>query len=268
MRMSTNKKILIFGCGNMAGAMLAGWLAAGVDPSRFVVVDPALEKAPDGVELHRTLPSESDHDAILLGVKPQQLDALKGDLQSVAGPGKVVYSLLAGITLDGLAQAFPDAAAHVRVMPNLAARIRKSPAILTERGLDRAGRDATFALFDHLGSALWLENEEQFNLVTALAGSGPGFVYRFIDALAGAAVDLGLERASADRLALITVEGAARLAGGAGASPGELADRVASPGGMTREGLNVLDDDQVLRRLLTAVLDATAKKGDQLAKNA
>ncbi|MEL6878580.1 MAG: pyrroline-5-carboxylate reductase dimerization domain-containing protein, partial [Pseudomonadota bacterium] len=252
---------------NMAGAMLAGWLAAGVDSSRFVVVDPALQHAPDGVDLHRAIPNKSDHDAVLLGVKPQQLDALTDELQAITGPGVTIYSLLAGVTLDGLVDAFPEARAHVRVMPNLAARIRKSPVILAERGLDEAARKATFTLFDHLGSALWLESEDQFNLVTALAGSGPGFVYRFIDALAGAAVDLGLERASADRLALTMVEGAARLAGGADVSPAQLADRVASPGGMTREGLNVLDEGEALQQLLEAALEATAKKGDELAQN-
>ncbi len=260
-------KVLIFGCGNMAGAMLAGWLAAGVEPSRFVVVDRSMERAPDRVELHREIPQNSDHDAILLGVKPQQLADLRPLLQLAAGPKVAVHSLLAGITLAGLAEAFPDARAHVRVMPNLAARIGKSPVILAQSGLDAAECDAAFALYDHLGSAVWLEDEAQFNLMTALAGSGPGFVYRFIDALAGAATDLGLDRASADRLALTMVEGAASLAGNATGSPGELADQVASPGGMTREGLNVLDDGAALRALLRATLAATAQKGDDLAQS-
>ncbi len=266
--MAYPRKVLIFGCGNMAGAMLAGWLKAGVDPARFVVVDRSLETAPDGVELHRSLPEISDHDAVLLGVKPQHLDALKGELQPVAGPGVVVFSLLAGITLDGLLGAFPNASAHVRVMPNLAVRIGKSPVILAENGLEDAERDAAFSFFDHLGSALWLDNEAHFNLLTALAGSGPGFVYRFIDALAGAATELGLDRGSADRLALTMVEGAAQLAGGADVPPAQLADRVASPGGMTREGLNVLDEQAALQNLLRAALQATASKGDELAKNA
>lgn len=266
--MNTPKKLLMIGCGNMAGSMLAGWLAARLDAARFAVVDPALDQAPGGVTLLRELPDDSDHDAVLLGVKPQQLDGLKGELQAVTGSGVTVFSLLAGITLDGLRSAFPDAKAHVRVMPNLAVKIGKSPVILAESGLDPSEREAAFAFFDQLGSALWLDDEAQFNLLTALAGSGPGFVYRFIDALAGAASDLGLERASADRLALTMVEGAAQLAGSADVSPGELADRVASPGGMTREGLNVLDDGDALRQLLRETLKATANKGDELAQNA
>jgi pyrroline-5-carboxylate reductase len=257
--------LLIIGCGNMGGAMLAGWLAAGESPARFAVLDPALAEAPAGVALFRDAADVPDgHDAVLLGFKPQQLATLGPGLQALTD-GASVYSLLAGITLDQLDVAFPQAAAHVRVMPNLAARINKSPVILAERGLDQARRLAVFALFDRLGSAVWLEDETQFDLVTALAGSGPGFVYRFIDALAGAAIDLGLDKATAQSLALAMVEGAAALAAASDTDPATLADRVASPGGMTREGLNVLDNGDALRRLLTVTLRATRDKGAALS---
>ncbi len=260
--------LLIIGCGNMGGAMLAGWLAAGEPPSRFAVLDPALDGVPDGVALYRDAGAvPGTHDAVLLGFKPQQLSALGPGLQQITA-GKNLCSLLAGITLAQLAAAFPLAAAQLRVMPNLAARIGKSPVILAEAGLDEAGRAAAFALFDRLGTAVWLAHEAQFDLVTALAGSGPGFVYRFIDALAGAAVDLGLEPETAASLALATVEGAALLAAGADVPPAVLADRVASPGGMTREGLNVLDEADALRKLLTETLRATADKGAALSKGA
>lgn len=258
--------LLIIGCGNMGGAMLAGWLAAGESPSRFAVLDPALAEAPASVALTRDAAAvPGTHDAVLLGFKPQQLGALGPGLQGLVA-GRPVFSLLAGITRDQLAAAFPGAAAHVRVMPNLAARIGKSPVILCERGLGEAGRAAAFALFDPLGSAVWLEDEAQFDLVTALAGSGPGFVYRFIDALAGAAVDLGLDAPTAAALALATVEGASALAAASDVGPATLADRVASPGGMTREGLDVLDEGDALRRLLTATLRATRDKGAALSR--
>lgn len=258
--------LLIIGCGNMGGAMLAGWLAAGEEPARFSVLDPALPEAPAGVALYREASAvPGEHDAVMLGFKPQQLAMLGPGLQAVT-EGRIVSSLLAGITLAQLVEAFPQGAAHIRVMPNLAARINKSPVILCQSGLDRAGRAAAFALFDRLGSAVWLEDEANFDLVTALAGSGPGFVYRFIDALGAAAIDLGLDEATAARLALATVEGAAALAAASDVSPAALADRVASPGGMTREGLNVLDKDDALRRLLAATLAATRDKGAALSR--
>lgn len=259
--------LLLIGCGNMGGAMLAGWLAAGEDPARFSVLDPALPEEPEGVALYRDAAEvPGAHDSVLLGFKPQQLGALGPGLQGLT-EGRTVCSLLAGITLDQLAAAFPQGAGHVRVMPNLAARINKSPVILAERGLDADARDAAFSLFDTLGSAVWLGDETQFDLVTALAGSGPGFVYRFIDALAGAAIDLGLDEDTAAALALATVEGASALAAASDASPATLADRVASPGGMTREGLNVLDEDAALRRLLARTLAATRDKGAALSRS-
>ncbi len=262
------QRLLIIGCGNMGGAMLAGWLAAGEPPSRFAVLDPALGAAPDGVALYRDAADAADagHDAVLLGFKPQQLAALGPGLQGLTGPGVTVCSLLAGITLAQLAAAFPDAAAQVRVMPNLAARIGKSPVILTQTGMDDASRKAMLGFYDVLGTALWLEDEAQFDLVTALAGSGPGFVFRFIDALAGAAEELGLDRAIADQLACAMVEGAAALAADADVLPAVLADRVASPGGMTREGLNVLDQDGALQRLMVATLRATRDRGTALSQ--
>ena len=120
--------------------------------------------------------------------------------------------------------------------------------------------------FGQLGSAHWLGDEGQFDLVTALAGSGPGFVYRFIDALAAAACDLGLDEGLAQQLALGMVEGASALAANGDVSPAELADRVASPGGMTREGLNVLDHDKALKKLLVNTLRATRDRGAELAQ--
>jgi pyrroline-5-carboxylate reductase len=259
--------LLIIGCGNMGGAMLAGWLAAGESPSRFAVLDPALPDAPAGVELYREAAEvPGTHDAVLLGFKPQQLGALGPGLQALT-QGVTLCSLLAGITLKQLAFAFPRSAAQVRVMPNLAARINKSPVILAEHGLGVVAREPLFALFDTLGSAVWLADEGQFDLVTALAGSGPGFVYRFIDALAGAAIDLGLDPATASSLALATVEGAAALAAASDIDPATLANRVASPGGMTREGLNVLDEGDALRRLLKDTLRATRDKGAALSQN-
>jgi pyrroline-5-carboxylate reductase len=185
----------------------------------------------------------------------------------LAGRSTTVLSLLAGVELATLAERFPRAAAHVRVMPNLAVALGKAPIALAGRGLDEAGRAALIALMEPLGTPEWVD-EGAFDLVTALAGSGPAFVYRFIDALAEGAAALGLPREQADRLALAMVEGAAALAAASPESPGELAEGVASPGGMTREGLNVLDADGALVELLSETLRAARDRGTQLAEEA
>lgn len=261
--MNSLDNILIVGCGNMGGAMLAGWLAGGLAPSRFTVVDPYLEKAPDGVTLLRELPGGA-FDAILLGVKPQGLDDVAGILSPLAGPDTVLFSILAGVELESLAARFPDAGAIVRIMPNLAAAIGKSPIALADRGLDQAGRDAVTAFMQPLGLPEWFA-ESEFDLVTALAGCGPGFVYRFIDALSRGAASLGLDADQARRLAVATVEGASALASASPHDPAELARRVASPGGSTQKGLDVLDEGDALLRLMTATLKAARDRNAEMA---
>ncbi len=265
--MAAIKQLLIIGYGNMSGAMLAGWLAAGLAPSRFAVLNRSTKTVPEGVMQYRSVEEARKagaHDAIMLGFKPHQLGDVAADFQALAD-AKPVYSLLAGMTLAQLHTAFPNAAAHVRVMPNLASRINKSPIILAETGLTEEQRVATTSFFDMLGNAVWLADESKFDLATALAGSGPGFVYRFIDALAEAGAALGLEPDQASSLAVAMVDGASSLAAVSDISPAALADRVASPGGMTREGMNVLDADKALVDLLTRTLSATRNRGSELS---
>lgn len=256
--------ILIHGCGNMGGAMLAGWLAGGLDPRRFTVVDPFLAEVPAGVTLLRDLP-QGRFDAVLLGIKPQMLDEIAPVLAPQAGQGTVLFSILAGVELSSLAARFPDAGAIVRIMPNLAAAIGKSPMALFGQGLDAQGQAEVTALLDPLGTPEWLAAESEFDLVTALAGCGPGFVYRFIDALAQGAARLGLDPAQAQRLAVATVEGASALAAASPHAPSELARRVASPGGSTQKGLDVLDADGALFRLIEATLVASRDRNAEMA---
>ena len=266
------QNILLVGCGNMAGAMLTGWLAGGIPASRFTVVDPQRGDVPDGVTLLRELP-QGRFDAILLGIKPQGLDDLAPALSGLVGRETVLFSILAGVEFDSLSTRFPEAGAIVRIMPNLAAAIGKSPVALDSRGLDEAGRAAVIALMAPLGTPEWLAGEHLFDAVTALAGCGPAFVYRFIDALATAAVTLGLEEGQSQRLALAMVEGAAQLAAQQAeasppVSPGVLADRVASPGGSTRAGLNVLDADGALARVIAEAMTASRDRNAEMAADA
>jgi len=256
--------LLIVGCGNMGGAMLAGWLADGIEASRFTILDPMLESAPGGVELLREAPT-GHFDAILLGVKPQMLGEVAPELAGLAGPNTTLLSILAGIELSSLAHHFPEAGGIVRIMPNLSAAIGKSPVALATVALAEARRQEVTELMVPLGTPEWID-EQKFDLVTALVGSGPAFVYRFIDAMASGAAELGLDASQAQRLALATVEGAALLASASEHAPGELARRVASPGGTTRAGLDVLDGEAALARLIEATLRAARDRGAEMAK--
>ncbi|MBC2668263.1 pyrroline-5-carboxylate reductase [Novosphingobium piscinae] len=261
-------RLLQLGCGNMGGAMLAGWLAGGMPATSFTVVDPQLAAAPDGVRLLRSAPAdEAPFDMLLLGFKPQQFAAIAPGLEPLAGEGTVVLSILAGVELATLRARFPRARGIVRVMPNLAVALGKSPIGLVGE-VSAADRAAVDRLMAPLGQAEWLVDEQTMHLVTALAGSGPAFVYRVIDALAGGAAALGLPRDQADRLALAMVEGAAALAAASEHSPGNLADRVASPGGTTRAGMNVLDAEDRLLALMTDTLRAAHDRSVEMSEEA
>lgn len=270
--MNRFQNILLVGCGNMAGAMLTGWLAGGIPASRFTVVDPHRTEVPEGVTLLRDLP-DGRFDAVMIGVKPQGLDEVAPAVSALVGRETALFSILAGVEFDSLAQRFPNAGAIVRVMPNLAAAVGKSPIALDSRGLDETGRAAVTAFMEPLGTPEWLANEGLFDAVTALAGCGPAFVYRFIQSLAAGAVTLGLDEDQSQRLALAMVEGAAQLASDQAratppVSPGELADRVASPGGSTRAGLNVLDEGSALADVVAEAMTASRDRNAEMAAEA
>ncbi len=264
--MSGFKKILIVGLGNMAGAMLDGWLASGLEPGIFTAVDPMREEAPSGVRLLRELPGDETFDCIILGVKPQMLGDVAVTLESLAGTDTAVVSILAGTELATLGQHFPRAGAIVRVMPNLAASLRMSASTVFAEGLSDETKAKADDLVGRLGSAEWLQAEDQFHAVTALAGSGPGFVYRFIETLAKAGEDLGIAPDQAERLAKQMTEGASALAAQSGRSPAELAKRVASPGGTTQAGLDVLDAGDALATLVGECLRAAHDRNIEMAE--
>lgn len=254
--------IWLVGCGNMGGAMLRGWLGQGIDPARITVISPRPKNLPAGVAQLAEAPAEKTPDILVLAVKPQKLAEVLTGWR--AGAPRLLVSVLAGVESDVLAQSF-GAAQVVRAMPNLPSAIGKGVTTMFSASGDADVRAEAEALMAPLGLVEWLAAEEEYHAVTALAGCGPGFLFRFIDALAEAAVALGVPPAQARRLAVATVEGSALLAASSDESPAVLADRVASPGGVTREGLNVLDEGDALKKLLAATLKAAAEKNKAMA---
>lgn len=259
--------IWLYGCGNMAGAMLQGWLAAGADPARFTAIRPSGKAVAPGVRVLTALPQDEVPALVLLGVKPQKLAEVAPVLAPLLASETVLVSILAGVEIATLRAALPTPRAIVRAMPNLPVALGKGVTGLCADGLNVEGKDAIIALMAPLGHAEWVE-EAQMDLFAALAGSGPAFLYRFIDALGAAGAELGFAPDQASRLALATVEGAAALAAQADASPATLADRVASPGGSTRAGLNILDREAGLRALLIDTLEAAVARNREMAAEA
>ena len=251
----------LIGCGNMAGAMLSRWLDAGMDADRVTVIDPAAGRT--DVRVLRSIPDEASPAMLMLGVKPQMLGDVAPGLQA-ATKGALLISILAGTTTATLAGMFPQARAVLRVMPNLPVAIGKGVVGL-HGALNDNDKAAATALMAPLGLVEWIADEAHFDAVTALSGSGPAFVYRFIDALAQGGAALGLPADQAARLALATVEGAGLLAAASDVSPDELAERVASKGGSTRKGLDVFDANDALVALATAALKAAEHRNREMA---
>ena len=257
--------LLMLGCGNMGGAMLRRWIDAGADPALVTVVTRTGTGVPPGVRSLIAVPMDATPAIVVLAVKPQQIDTLAPMLIGLETP--LLVSILAGVEASVLATRFP-AGAIVRAMPNLPVAIGKGVTALHTASDDPTVRAAASALAAPLGLVEWIDDEAQFDAVTALAGCGPGFTFRFIDALAAAGVALGLKDDQARRLAVATVAGSGAMSAGADVAPSVLADRVASPGGSTREGLNVLDADGALVDLLTRTLAAAARRNAEMAASA
>ena len=252
----------------MAGAMLAGWLDAGVEPHHFTVIRPSGRGAAPGVRVLTRLPQGDDPAFVLLGVKPQKLDEVAPLLEPVLGAETTLVSILAGVELASLRARFPRLPRIVRAMPNTPVRLRKG---VTELFTDEGGLQAqaeTDGWMRLLGNTEWFEDEALFAMAGHLSGAGPAFLFRYIDALAEAGAALGLAPDQSARIAAAMVEGAAALAAASPEPPSELARRVASPGGTTEAGLKVLDSGDALRRLAHATLDASRRRGIEMAQAA
>jgi pyrroline-5-carboxylate reductase len=258
----------LIGCGNMAGAMLAGWLDAGIDPAQVTVIRPSGREAAPGVRVLTGLPEGEVPAIVLLGFKPKTLDEVARKLDPALDEETILVSILAGVEQASLRARFPAPRTIVKAMPNLPVRLRKGVTNLHSDGTDSAARATIGRLMAALGHCEWFEDEASFQAAGILSGAGPAFLFRFIDALAGAGEAVGVPPGQAQRLALAMVEGSAALAAAADVTPAELARRVASPGGTTEAGLRVLDDEEALRTLLRRTIAAGRNRSCEMAAEA
>lgn len=253
------------GAGHMGGAILRRWLETGLDPAQLTVIRRSDAAFAPGVATMTSIPADGPRPAlVLLGVKPQMLPAVAAPLAAALAPGTILLSILAGVDAGTLARLFPQARI-VRSMPNLPVAIGRG-VVAVHLGEPDAGLRAMIdGLMAPLGLVEWIADEAQMDIVTALAGSGPAYLYRFIDALAAAGVAAGLPAAQAARLALATIAGAGDQARDSGIAPAEMARRVASPGGSTQKGLDRLDADGALNTLMQDTIAAAIARNREMA---
>jgi pyrroline-5-carboxylate reductase len=264
------RRLWLVGCGAMGGALLSRWLVAGLDPSRVTVVDPAPGGLPARFEgavlpdLPGALAGGPPPDLLVLAIKPQALAGLAEQVRPALAGDTVLVSMLAGVRVSTLAALFPGVPI-ARIMPNTPARIGRGISALYAPGLDAASRDQVRALLSAAGTVVSVDEETRFDAITALSGSGPAFLFRYIEAFAGAGEAAGLDPETAALLAEHTVVGAAALLAEGLGTPASLRQQVTSPNGTTQAGLDVLDGDGALSSLLRATVRAAAERSRALA---
>jgi len=264
-------KVAFIGGGNMASAMLGGLRAAGVALDADVLdIDAAKGKAlaeAYGVRTHTTVGSWLGRcEIVVLAVKPQQIRQAIESIRPLA-PDALIVSIAAGVRASTLAR-WLGHERIVRAMPNTPALIRAG--ITGAVALPAVGPEARAAatqLLQAIGAVVWLEDEAQLDAVTGVSGSGPAYVFLFIEALEAAAVELGLSASHARELALATFQGASRLAAESDASPAVLRERVTSRGGTTAaalERMNAAGIQQIIASAVRAAAVRAKEMGDEL----
>ena len=264
--MAAPLKIGFLGAGKMATALARGLLNAKlVKANQLVAADPfdaARKHFADetGAKTVRSnLEAAKAATVLILATKPDQVAAALAEISSVFTQNHLVISIAAGVTLAKLEAALPAGARVIRVMPNTPALVGAGASgFALGKNATAADGELTQKRLSAVGIALQVK-ETLLDAVTGLSGSGPAYVYQFIEALSDGGVAAGLPRDVATKLAAQTVLGGAKMVLETGIHPGALKDQVTSPGGTTIEGLHELEKGKLRATVMSAVRSATEK---------
>ncbi len=233
-------EILIVGCGKMAGALLVNWFQGG---DRFTIINPALDAPPDGVKLVRETQSLDGRqfDVIVIGIKPQLIDKVVPDHAPLLAEDGYVLSMAAGCEFDRIKSVTGNAPV-VRIMPNLPASIGKGvSAICASADVSDDQLAHARALMERTGSVVVVDEEDQIDRFTAIAGSGPGYVFEFARTYVDAATKMGFDANSARKMVLDMIDGTIAMARASDDPLSDLRNSVTSKGGTTAAGLDALN---------------------------
>jgi pyrroline-5-carboxylate reductase len=269
-----NTRIAFIGGGHMATSLVGGLIARGTPADAITVADPAAaqrERLGSDFGVHVV-----DHgaaavhaaDVVVLAVKPQHMaEACRAIAPAIAARRPLVISIAAGIRLQDLRRWLGPEVPLVRTMPNRPALIGAGiTALHAGREVGDAARAAADAVMAACGPTVWVPDEQQMDVVTAVSGSGPAYFFLLIEAIEQAAIELGLDPATARRLSVETANGAGRMAASAFDSPAELRAQVTSRGGTTAAAIEVLEAGG-LRAILASAIAAAARRSSELARD-
>lgn len=264
--MTIQKRIAFIGGGNMAEALIKGMLAAGtMPPDRVMVSDISAERLEHLRTTYGIIVLKNNREAIgepgilVLCVKPQVMEKVLAELGPAVHENTLIISVAAGVTISAIEKALGGPHRVVRVMPNTPALVLAGAAALAPgKNATQADLAAAQEILSSVGRAVVVE-ERLMDAVTGLSGSGPAYVFTFIEALADAGVEAGLTRQLALELSAQTVLGAAKMVVETKEHPGKLRDMVTSPGGTTIAGLHALEEGNFRATVMNAVVAATAR---------
>jgi pyrroline-5-carboxylate reductase len=264
--------LVLVGAGKMGGAMLEGWIGSGLAGSKVAIIDPLPSPElvryceANGIAVNPAASSRESPDVLVLGIKPQMLDAAAPNLTGFVGDGTLVLSILAGKTIADLKDRLKGARAIVRAMPNLPASVgRGISGAIASPEVTQTQRAMADTLLSGVGQVEWVEREALIDAVTGVSGSGPAYVFYLVECLAKAGEAEGLPPDLALRLARATVEGAGELLQKSNLPASTLRQNVTSPGGTTAAGLQILMAENGLEPLIAGTVRAARRRAAELS---
>lgn len=274
-QISSKNPLLLIGCGKMGGAMLQGWIKAGLSEGAIKVVDPYLEGVRKMLpslaeecfaENISDLPKEMTPGFVVLAVKPQMMDQAMTDLKVLDRTGTVFLSIAAGKTIGYFERHLGRDVAVVRAMPNTPAAIGRGITVgCPNKNVTEGQKAVCHDLLMAAGAVEWVSEEKLIDAVTAVSGSGPAYVFNLVESLAGAGEAIGLSPELAKKLAMHTICGAGALLEQSDQSATELRINVTSPNGTTEAALNVLMGEKGLEKLMIEAVRAAHQRSKELA---
>lgn len=268
----TKPNIAFIGGGNMASSIIGGLVHQGYSAQYISVSDPiAASRDKLAAEFGIGVTEENaqackNADVIVLAVKPQVLKDVAATVAPAIHGESVVVSIAAGIPVTALENWLGKDTAIVRCMPNTPALVhRGASGLFANPRVNDKQKQQVEALFSAVGSASWLDREQDIDAVTALSGSGPAYFFLLMEAMENAGVELGLDRAAARSLTLQTALGAATMAASSDVDAAELRRRVTSPGGTTEQAIKRFTDGG-FSSLVTEAMSAACTRAAEMAE--
>jgi pyrroline-5-carboxylate reductase len=280
---NSNAHITFIGGGNMGRALISGLLANGFEPNQISIVEAnattALKLYEDfGVQgigaLEQIAFDFSKNNVVVMAIKPQDFNVvakgLASKLKHASAPGPLILSIAAGIRLKDMSR-WLDHTRCVRAMPNTPALIGKGiTGLFADAAVNASDRALAQTICTAVGQTVWVSDEKLMDAVTAVSGSGPAYVFAFLEAMQSAGEKLGLDAKTARQLAYATLEGATQLAHNSDEHAGVLRERVTSKGGTTAAALDVMKQHgwhEILEKAIDAASQRGKTMGDELGKH-